>query len=886
LERVWLEITPYLDEALELEGAARERWLDELACRLPELAGQLRACLAELQQLQARNFLGVPALAALVPVAVTGQRIGAYTLDQVIGQGGMGTVWLAHRSDGQFESQVAVKLLKAPTAGHPSGPRFAREASVLAKLQHPNIAHLLDAGITGDGQPYLVLEYIRGEPIDSHCERRALSVGQRISLFLDVLSAVAHAHSNLIVHHDLKPSNILVTQDGVVKLLDFGLASLLSNDSNKGLSSRMASGLTPGYAAPEQLLGHPVTTATDVYALGVILFVLLARRHPVAIEEASTTAELLRLLLETRPPRLSEVANDVRQARRLRGDLDAIVAKAIEHDPPLRYTTAEQVAQDLRRYLAFEPISVRTPSLAYVAARFLRRNLVVVSAVAAAVLAIMLAGLFAVWQMMEANSQRSLAEVQAERAESTLGFLEFVLTDAGASGKPFTTSELLLRAEKSIQAQYGTADTPAALEQLLNLAVLNAGLLQEKKAEELLETVRRRASKARYVDLQWRSECQLGSVYQYTGRVHEADVLFAETVSEVKRRAPQSAVLVECLQQESDLRLTEDNIQDGLAAAHEAVGLADRVFAGSPLRQIGPRVQLAVAHRLAGELQAADRLYSQILDLLRQLQRDRTADAVNLYSSWAQVKSDAGDILGAVRLMESGLQIGRALRPDAAPNQAVSVNYAKRLLVLHRFQEAELYLSRAREVAAREGNVDLEAVSLLATAAAKREGGDMTSADTALEAAASFVKSHFPEDHLASRGLLLETGLTRLATGSLLEAKSALTRAIAGYSRGKSRITNEVQARAALARVELGLGDLRAATDYAEQARDIASQFTIHGAPSYWVGLSLLTQAKVHDSRHQTAAAHDLALAAMAQLEPTVGKDHPLAREAVSIALR
>jgi len=648
----------------------------------------------------------------------------------------------------------------------------------------------------------------------------------------------------------------------------------------------MASGLTPGYAAPEQLLGHPVTTATDVYALGVILFVLLARRHPVAIEEASTTAELLRLLLETRPPRLSEVANDVRQARRLRGDLDAIVAKAIEYDPPLRYTTAEQVAQDLRRYLAFEPISVRTPSLAYVAARFLRRNLVVVSAVAAAVLAIMLAGLFAVWQMMEANSQRSLAEVQAERAESTLGFLEFVLTDAGASGKPFTTSELLLRAEKSIQAQYGTADTPAALEQLLNLAVLNAGLLQEKKAEELLETVRRRASKARYVDLQWRSECQLGSVYQYTGRVHEADVLFAETVSEVKRRAPQSAVLVECLQQESDLRLTEDNIQDGLAAAHEAVGLADRVFAGSPLRQIGPRVQLAVGHRLAGELQAADRLYSQILDLLRQLQRDRTADAVNLYSSWAQVKSDAGDILGAVRLMESGLQIGRALRPDAAPNQAVSVNYAKRLLVLHRFQEAELYLSRAREVAAREGNVDLEAVSLMATAAAKREGGDMTAADTALEAAASFVKSHFPEDHLASRGLLLETGLTRLATGSLLEAKSALTRAIAGYSRGKSRITNEVQARAALARVELGLGDLRAATDYAEQARDIASQFAIHGAPSYWVGLSLLTQAKVHDSRHQTAAAHDLALAAMAQLEPTVGKDHPLAREAVSIALR
>ena len=215
----------------------------------------------------------------------------------------MGTVWLAHRSDGRYEGRVAVKVLNAALLGRPTEQRFVREGSVLARLRHPNIAQLIDAGVAPSGQPYLVLEYVDGERIDRYAEARSLSVEARVRLFLDVLAAVAHAHVRLVVHRDLKPTNILVTQDGVVKLLDFGIAALLGAEDGE-LTREVDPALTPEYAAPEQLLGHPVTTATDVYALGLVLFVLLTGKHPFA-PEGKSGPELARATLEQQTPRPS-----------------------------------------------------------------------------------------------------------------------------------------------------------------------------------------------------------------------------------------------------------------------------------------------------------------------------------------------------------------------------------------------------------------------------------------------------------------------------------------------------------------------------------------------------------------------------------------------------
>lgn len=295
-QKRWREISQFLDEALDLDEPAREPWLRALDTKSPDISSAVRSLLAERDRLGEQPLLNEEQIIPRPHGALSGQQVGAYTLESVLGHGGMGTVWLAHRSDGRYEGHAAVKLLNAALLGRPAEQRFVREGSVLAKLQHPNIAQLIDAGVAASGQPFLVLEYVRGERIDRYAELHALDVDARVRLFLDVLAAVAHAHSRLIVHRDIKPSNILVTANGTVKLLDFGIAALLGPEEQE-LTREIETGLTPEYAAPEQILKQTVTTATDVYALGVVLFVMLTGRHP-HDAEGKSTLEIARATLD------------------------------------------------------------------------------------------------------------------------------------------------------------------------------------------------------------------------------------------------------------------------------------------------------------------------------------------------------------------------------------------------------------------------------------------------------------------------------------------------------------------------------------------------------------------------------------------------------------
>ncbi|HEX6964677.1 MAG TPA: serine/threonine-protein kinase, partial [Gemmatimonadaceae bacterium] len=268
----WRVLEPLLDHALELSVEARASWLDALRDESPALAGELATLLSGEEAADQRGFLNVP-----LGVRPEGMEIGAYTLERALGQGGMGSVWLARRTDGRFEGFAAVKLLNLALLGPAGQARFRREGSVLARLTHPGIARLMDAGVCASGQPYLVLEYVDGEPIDRYADAHHLPLDARVRLVLDVLAAVGHAHANLIVHRDLKPSNILVTRDGVVKLLDFGIAKLLRDDLAEGRSALTAESahlMTPEFAAPEQVSGGTITTATDVYACGVLLYLL------------------------------------------------------------------------------------------------------------------------------------------------------------------------------------------------------------------------------------------------------------------------------------------------------------------------------------------------------------------------------------------------------------------------------------------------------------------------------------------------------------------------------------------------------------------------------------------------------------------------------------
>jgi serine/threonine-protein kinase len=456
----WRDVSAYLDDVLELEPSERPAWLENLATRDPVAAANVRTCLANLDELEKSNFLGTAPLSALTGTSLEGQQFGAYTLDREIGRGGAGTVWLAHRSDGQFEGEAAVKLLHGAPVADPAARKFVREGSFLARLQHPNVAHLLDAGVAANRHPYLVLEYVRGDRIDRYCDAHSLGVHERIRLFLDVLGAVSHAHSKLIVHRDLKPSNILVTESGIVKLLDFGVASLLSASSENAApaTGQVAPGLTPGFAAPEQLLDEPVTTATDVYALGMVLFVLLAGEHPFkgqGKDQCKDAADLARLTLNDDVPLASASANDPSRARVLRGDLDSILAKALRRRADERYPTVDQFAQDLCHYLAFEPIAARPRSAGYRARMFMRRHRAAIAITFTIAAVLIGAVIVTTQQMFEAQEQRDRTRFQSRRADASREFLEMLMmSDLSASQPARTFQERLEAGVQLLEQQY------------------------------------------------------------------------------------------------------------------------------------------------------------------------------------------------------------------------------------------------------------------------------------------------------------------------------------------------------------------------------------------------------------------------------------------------
>ena len=329
----------------------------------------------------------------------------------MLGHGGTGTVYLGERADRQYSAQVAVKIVDNGTMQGELGLRFRAERQILASLNHANIARLLDAGETEEGNPYLVMEYVHGEPLDRYCDRQQLGVRERLQLFLDICSAVQYAHQNLVVHRDLKPANILVTAEGAPKLLDFGIAKLLDVGGEAAAAmalTRMNDRLlTPEYASPEQILGRPVTTASDVYALGVVLYELLTGLRPYVVPASASQLELERSICITDPLRPSAAVKRARESgplegqseilavaaarslapeklqKRLTGDIDAIVMRALRKEPQHRYNSIEQLASDVRRYLTREPVQARQGNWLYYSQRFMRRHAFGVSAGAA-----------------------------------------------------------------------------------------------------------------------------------------------------------------------------------------------------------------------------------------------------------------------------------------------------------------------------------------------------------------------------------------------------------------------------------------------------------------------------------------------------------------------
>ena len=472
-------LSELLDTALELPAEERERWIESLPQEHSALKPRLRALLARAASIETSDFLDTLPKVEGDEGAAPGDEIGPYRLIREIGTGGMGAVWLAERHDGALKRAVALKFLRAAGPHQTLSQRLQRERDILAELTHSNIARLYDAGISAAGAPWLALEYIEGEHIDRFCRERQLDARVRVALVLQVARAVAYAHSKLIVHRDLKPTNILVSADSQIHLLDFGIAKLLEEGRAVETQLTQVGGraLTPEYASPEQILGQPVTTASDVYSLGVILYELLTDSRPYKLKRDSRGA-LEDAILEVEPQAPSANVESVQRARALRGDLDAIVLKALKKTPDERYRTMDALADDLSRYLEGRPVLAQPDSTWYRLRKFVRRNRLAVGAVTAIFLAVVIGAAVAIWQARVAIAERA-------RAEETNQLMASIFTDAdpyGPAGGKVTAIDLLNQAHGRIVASQTTS--PEQRLQLLTLLAYTLNNFQEVERAE------------------------------------------------------------------------------------------------------------------------------------------------------------------------------------------------------------------------------------------------------------------------------------------------------------------------------------------------------------------------------------------------------------------
>jgi serine/threonine-protein kinase len=499
----WPLISRLLDEALAVDDDKRAAWLDALPAEHAALKPVLERLLARRDE--AADFFERPIEASDETLEFTeelpiGAEFGPYQIERLLGRGGMGSVWLARRTDGGLDLPVAIKLPDLDTAGGPIKERLERERQILAALNHPNIARLYEAGVTQDGRPYLALEYIEGETLLAYCEQRALPAPKRIELFLQVLRAVHYAHTSLVIHRDIKPSNIIVTPGGEVKLLDFGIAKLIDRKTRSTerteLTQMYGRLMTLTYASPEQVLGEPLTTATDVYSLGVILFELLTGMRPYRLKRG-TAAELEEAIMTgaTVRPSQAVTANFARSAsmslarwrRILRGDLDTIIMKALERDPAQRYPSVDALAQDCERYLKGQPVLAQPQRPLYRLAKFVGRHRLALGA-AAAVMAALVVGLgIALWQARVAHEE-------AQKQRAVQAFLTSLfdrntrLQPDAAQARAMTVRELLLDAGNRVEHAFD--ETPAVKLELLNTV---SRLLREIDEYERSATLAREA---------------------------------------------------------------------------------------------------------------------------------------------------------------------------------------------------------------------------------------------------------------------------------------------------------------------------------------------------------------------------------------------------------
>ena len=827
-----LRIDRLFQDALDLEPAARREFLQGLRNQDPDLEHEVRSLLEltdneDDQRLSPTRILTGPLwqqLGETVGIATRpekGERIGAYRVVKEVGRGGMAVVYLAERADGAFDQKVALKLLQPGNLTEDLLRRFEQERQILANLNHPAIAGLLDGGLDDKDRPFIILEYVEGQPIDAYCDHHRLDVDGRLEIFLEVARAVRYAHRQLVVHRDLKPSNILVTAGGQVKLLDFGIAKLLDPTSAGQFAApqtrTVTRRLTPEYASPEQVLGEPVTTASDVYQLGLLLYELLTGERAYRFASDSV-AEAERVICSETPrrPSTATASRDALEARRttapqlarrLRGDLDNIVLRSLSKETGRRYPSPAELIDDLERYRSGMPVSARPDTLRYRASKFVRRHRFGLSA--ATIIGALLVGyaVTATLQAREIARERDRAQSEALKALEVKSFLVeiFEVSDPDRTrGEEVTARQLLDQGSGRIETEL-TRQPEILAELLVTLGVIYRKIGAFDRAEAL-------ASRA--LDIQQSLEGQrpgkasaealhlLALVMRDKGRFDRAEELlgrsleirrrvFGDGSSQVGETLRDLALLLRSMGRNSEAEVFVLEVLDIVRAAH-----------GEEHEEVASALAtLSTVKRNLGDLKTAEALGREALELRRRILPPDHPDTARSLADLAQVLRSQGDLAGAEALFRDALDSQlQALGPEHSYTAVTMSSLGMTLVALGELEEAESILRRAlrARLAALPADHPLLASTFNDLGQVLQARGDLDGAIGAYREALE----RYPEDHRYR-------AISMLNLATALEAQGQLARAEGLYRESldlKRRLRGEDHPSVAVSLMFLGRG--------------------------------------------------------------------------------
>jgi len=895
----WPRVSALLDTALELPKEQRTEWLenliesqqiksqlgallfdtataDELLCRPPDISAAL---LGETRRFQLGGIELQP-----------DRLIGPYRLLRELGKGGMGTVWLAQRVDGKIKREVALKFPYTGPRQREMTERLLRERDILASLEHPNIARLYDADVTASGQPFLVLEYINGVAINDYCDQHRLDIRQRLTLFQQVLKAVRYAHAHLVIHRDLKPSNILVSNDGIVHLLDFGIATSIAEGTAHRTPLTQFSGrvLTPEYASPEQVNGTALTTTSDVYVLGVVLYELLAgtlpyrwqRNRRMELEQAVADAEVEAL---GRAAINDEIAGCRRTtAKHLRkmlgGDLECIVSTALKKQPDHRYASADALADDVMRYLDNKPIFAQPDSEWYRIKKFMRRNRGAVASIAAIMIALLAGIATTSWQAHVAKQQRDRAITTASRSEAIAELMRLMVTDIADVNEPITTQTLLSRAEEIAKKTFSdNIDQRIAILDVLGQYHfdLEQYQLAEQSYTKALGLARNTSDQPLLASLM----CRIGLSQEATGNTEAAASMVDQGMS---LSGPYPEIESECLDARAYLRyLTKNDIRGMIDDLQLAQSKLQSSTASQPLLAIDLSVSLADAEVLAGHPAAAIKQYSSAIMQLQKLGRGEQLLAMSTQAKWANAELNLGNPNLALFHLEHAQEIAKKRGAQHNETEIYSNSRAIQLFALGRYQEALQAYQHGIDYALSNHNIP-------GVVEAKQGLARVLLSINRVEEAQQIMKDI---QKLATSTKLTTSGIyslhMTLLEGMLDEKMQRYPQAIENFSKGVEFLESHNEISNALgynlglrSEAYLQLANLDAARVDAVREYDIARKVQEDAPYSKNTGEAALLLAKIDQRRNSLKEAKKWVAIAYQQLQGSVGADNNYTLEA------